>query len=121
MTDRVMDVAGRSDRGEVDVGLTGGKVRGTREGGRLCCEEGREGGRVRGREGGRGGGRWWVSIRWGACWSMEGGGRGGAGVGGARGWSLFVMIGQVREEMEKEGREKREEGKGDVCVDTFHF
>ena len=52
---------------------------------------------------------------------MEGGGRGGAGVGGARGWSLFVMIGQVREEMEKEGREKREEGKGDVCVDTFHF
>jgi hypothetical protein len=52
---------------------------------------------------------------------MEGGGRGWAGVGRAQGWSLFVMIGQVREEMEAEGREKGEEGRGDVCVDTFHF
>ena len=52
---------------------------------------------------------------------MQGGGRGGAGVGGAWGWSLFVMIGQVREGVEEGGREKREEGKEDLCVDTFQF
>jgi len=55
--DREMDIAGRSDRGEVDVGLMEAKVR--NEIGGLCCERGREGGRGRG----RGRGRWWVSIR----------------------------------------------------------
>ena len=64
----------------------------------------REGGKE---GGGEGGGREVVGIDKMRGVLEDGGKRQGrGGVGGARRWSLFVMIGQVREEMEEDGRGK---------------